>query len=174
MRITFAIRFNFQWFSVILLVQSILHHHIFCLAFCSENYKFCKQLTVTKVRSLVITSDLTSRTWLSKTPEQKVSVWPNFLLRTEYPIPSQAIACGVYVGQSSTGSCFLQLYQFTLVSIIPSMFLTHISFTYNRRHTILAIGTSVKQNTSLFSNTQLSNTPVSPEISVHLAKKHYA
>jgi hypothetical protein len=111
MRIAFGVLFNCQWFSVILLVQSILHDHIyifFCLAFCSENYKFCKQLTVTKVRSLVITSDLISRTWLSKTLEQKVSLWPNFLLRTEYPIPSQATACRVYVGHCSAGSGFLQ------------------------------------------------------------------
>jgi len=62
MRIAFGVLFNCQWFSVILLVQSVLHDHIFCLAFCSENYKFCKQLTVTKVRSLVITFDLISRT----------------------------------------------------------------------------------------------------------------
>ena len=159
MRIAFGILFNCQWFSVILLAQSILHDHIFCLAFCSENYKFCKQLTVTKVRSLLITSDLISRTWLSKTPEQKVSVQPNFLLSTEYPIPSQAIACRVYVRQSSTGSAFLQLYQFSLVSIILSMLLTYILFTYHRRYTILAIGTSVKQNISLFSKTYLNNIP---------------
>ena len=143
MRIAFGILLNCQWFSVILLVQSILHDHIFCLAFCSENHKICKQLTVTKVRSLVISSDLISRTWLSKTLEQKVSAWPNFLLRTEYPIPSQAFACGVYVGHSSTGSGFLQLYHFTLVSITPLMFLSHISFTYHRRHSMLATGTSV-------------------------------
>jgi len=128
MRIAFGILFNCQWFSVILLVQSVLYDHIFCFTFCSENYKFCKQLTVTKVRSLVITSDLISRTWLSKTLEQ-VSVWPNFLSRTDYPIPSQAFACGVHVGHSSTGSGFLQLYQFTLISIIPLMFLSQISFT---------------------------------------------
>jgi len=46
---------------------------------------------------------------MSKTLEQEVSVWPNFLLRTEYPIPSQAFTCGLHVGHSSTGSCFLQL-----------------------------------------------------------------
>lgn len=93
----------------------------------------------------MITSDLISRTWLSKTLEQKFSVSPEFLLRTEYPIPSQAIACGAYVGHSSTESGFLQLYKFTLVSNIPSMLLSHISFIYHRRQTLPAIGTSVKQ-----------------------------
>jgi hypothetical protein len=167
MRIAFGILFNCQWSPIILLAQSILYDHIFCLVFCRENYKFCKQLTVTKVRSLVIASDLISRIWLSKTLEQEVSVWPNFLLPTEYPIPSQAIACGVYAGQSSTGSGFLRLYQFSLVSIIPLTFLTHISFTYHRRHKIIAIGSSVKKKTPLCFQIHISTTPrVSQDIRV--------
>ena len=63
-----------------------------------------------------------------------------YVLNTQFHLtPLQWSLCGALQRRVR----FSPIYQFTLVSIIPSIPLSHISFTYHRRHTILAIGTSV-------------------------------